>query len=90
MKYIVYSDNQAVIFGNSIPHKSISRPINAIGQEVKAVSAGFVDIAVANRSRDSFGLEYFLEVYCYGESVGLKLQSRAEDSKTVKRIFEED
>lgn len=77
MKYIVFSDMTACIFGNHVSHKAM-----AANRPVK--SAGFCMLETTRNSFDDIRLGY---CSCFGRSDSLGVESDPEDSKILEEMF---
>ena len=76
MKYIIFQDNSAVIFSESISHKSIAG-------DMPVSSAGFCQIETYRNQFDDIRAK----ASCWGKSDSLGIAAFPSDNKIIERIF---
>ena len=76
MKYIVFQDESAIVFSDSLSHKEVAgnKPVQ---------SAGY---CVVETYRDKYD-DIRAKVSCYGDSTSLGVGSLESDNDTVARMF---
>ena len=71
MKYINFEKSGIIIFASHIPHVVIAQKF----PNEKPISAGFFRVSDSG------------DIVCYGESIGLNLESDPEDIEIIKRYL---
>lgn len=76
MKYIVFQDNSAIIFADSMNHSYIAN-----GRPVR--SAGFCQIETYRNKFD----DVCAKISCFGESTTLKVKADPNDNQILESIW---
>ena len=76
MKYIVFQDNSAIIFADSMNHNSMAN-----GRPVK--SAGFCQIETYRNQFDDIRAK----ISCFGESTTLSVKADPNDNQILESIW---
>jgi hypothetical protein len=82
LKYIMLDDLTPIIFAEHLEHSRVAEVFPNV------ISAGFCNISGSDREDDEIIRGNPLDVSAWGRSTTLKLDSRPEDARLIRRFLE--